>query len=87
MAKPKNVVGPQVRRIRDSHGWSQAQFAAKCQVSGWNVSRGIVAAIEGRVRWVADFELMLLARTLKVDARELLPDRIDPEVLREVDDS
>ena len=33
MAKPKNIVGPQVRRFRDQHDWSQSVLAAKCQLA------------------------------------------------------
>lgn len=73
----KNLVGTEIRRLRESHGWSQAEFAAKCQISGWDISRGIVAAIEGRVRWVGDFELVLLAKVLKTPVASLIPDDID----------
>jgi transcriptional regulator with XRE-family HTH domain len=77
MPRPKNIVGPQVRRYRDELGWSQATLAAKCQVAGWDISRGIVAAIEGRVRWIGDFELVLLAKMLRVNPAELLPKQVD----------
>lgn len=73
MARFKNVVGPQVRKLRDQQGWSQATLAAKCQLAGWDVSRSIVAAIEGRIRWVGDFELMILAKVLRVSPSDLLP--------------
>ena len=72
MSRPKNIVGPQVRRIRDQLGWSQSMLAAKCQVAGWDVSRSIIAAIEGRVRWVGDFELLLLAKVLRSNPSDLL---------------
>lgn len=72
MSRPKNIVGPQVRRIRDQLGWSQSMLAAKCQVAGWDVSRSIIAAIEGRVRWVGDFELLLLAKVLHSNPSDLL---------------
>ncbi|MFM2082474.1 MAG: hypothetical protein RL380_1165 [Verrucomicrobiota bacterium] len=73
----KNIVGPQVRRLREQRGWSQAALAAKCQMAGWDVSRSIVAAIEGRVRWVGDFELMMLAKVLRTDAVDLLPKQMN----------
>lgn len=85
MARPRNIVGPQLHRLRNARGWSQTQLAAKCQLSGWGVSRGIIAAIEGRVRWVGDFELVMLARVLKVDVQALLPARLDPAVLGTAD--
>lgn len=74
---PKNVVGPQVRRFRVKRGWSQSVLAAKCQMAGWDISRSIVAAVEGQVRWVGDFELMWFARVLKVEAADLLPKKLD----------
>ena len=77
MPRPKNIVGPQVRRCRDQLGWSQGALAAKCQVAGWDISRGIVAAIEGRVRWVGDFELVMLAKVLRVAPMELLPKQVN----------
>lgn len=77
MARSKNVVGPQVRRFRDQQGWSQSMLAAKCQLLGWDVSRGIIAAIEGQVRWVGDFELILLAKALRTTPLALLPKQLN----------
>jgi transcriptional regulator with XRE-family HTH domain len=73
----KNVIGPQVRRFREQRGWSQSVLAAKCQMAGWDISRGIVAAVEGQVRWVGDFELMRLAKILRVQPTDLLPKKLD----------
>lgn len=69
----KNVCGPLVARYRNSEGWSQAELATKCQLSGWDVSRDIIARIEGQVRWVGDYELAYLARVLGVSILDLLP--------------
>jgi transcriptional regulator with XRE-family HTH domain len=69
----RNIVGPQVTQIRVSKGWSQEHFATVCQLSGWDISRGVVARIEGGVRWVADFEVLLLAKALRVSVPELYP--------------
>jgi transcriptional regulator with XRE-family HTH domain len=73
MEDPRNIVGPQIMRIRTKIGWSQSDFAAACQRSGWDVSRGVIARIEGGVRWVADAELLHLARVLSVPVPELFP--------------
>jgi transcriptional regulator with XRE-family HTH domain len=69
----KNIVGPQVSRLRGQIGLSQEAFAAKCQRKGWDISRGIVAAIEGQVRCVTDEEFVLLAQILGVSLEALLP--------------
>jgi len=69
----RNVCGPQVSRIRNQLGWSQAQLAAKCQLAGWDVSRDIIARIELQIRWVGDFELAALSDVLKTPIDELFP--------------
>lgn len=62
----KNIVGPQVRRLRSDAGLSQADLAARCQRSGWDIDRFTIARIEGGTRWVGDVEVLELARALKV---------------------
>lgn len=70
-----NVIGPQLRRLRSDRSWSQPDFAAECQRKGWDVGRDTIANIEGQRRWVADFELMFLARVLDVPVQDLLPEK------------
>ncbi len=79
---PRNIVGLTVARHRHRLNWSQTQLAVRCQVFGWPVSRSIIAAIEGRVRWVGDFEVLILAKVLRVRPADLLPDKIDWEKLK-----
>ncbi|WP_367870778.1 helix-turn-helix domain-containing protein [Luteolibacter sp. Populi] len=52
--------------LRYRRGLSQEQLAVACQLKGWDVSRGVIARIEGGVRWMADFELLKLAAALGV---------------------
>ncbi|MDR2463665.1 MAG: helix-turn-helix domain-containing protein [Verrucomicrobiales bacterium] len=66
-----------MRRFRVAYGWSQNELAARCQLAGWCISRGIVAAIEGRVRWVGDFEAVVLAHVLKTSLISLFPEKIN----------
>ena len=50
---------------------------------GWDVSRDIIAWIELSIRWVADLELILLARVLDMPVNQLLPRRVArDEILR-----
>lgn len=70
----RNICGPRVRRFRVALGLSQPALAAKCQRSGWDVSRDIIARIEGQTRWVADSELVQLATVLNVELRALVSD-------------
>jgi transcriptional regulator with XRE-family HTH domain len=73
MNAPKNIVGPQIVALRNELGWSQTKLAEVCQLQGWDVSRGVIARIEGRIKWVCDTELLELARALKVPVPELFP--------------
>jgi transcriptional regulator with XRE-family HTH domain len=75
MNKSRNLVGPMVRKLRYQQKLSQAELAAKCQLLGWNVSRDIIAAIEGQVRCVTDVEIVGLATAFRVPEIQLLPNR------------
>lgn len=72
MQKARNIVGPIVRELREQHGLTQAQLAAKINVLGWDISRETLAKIESQIRWVADFELLELAKALETPAAEFL---------------
>lgn len=61
-----NIVGERVKAIRESFGWTQEQFVAKCNLIGWNISRSTLAKIESKVRRVTDIEVQLLASALKI---------------------
>jgi len=62
-----NIVGSNVKKIRQQKGWTQDQLTAKCNLVGLNISRGTLAKIESRVRRVVDSEVQLLAIALRVD--------------------
>jgi hypothetical protein len=40
-----------------------------CQVAGWDITKDVVATIENQARWKGEFELVLLAKVLKVPIR------------------
>ena len=61
-----NVVGPQVRQLRETHNMTQEDLTARCNIVGFNISRGTLAKIESQVRQVTDKEAALLAKALKV---------------------
>ncbi len=62
-----NVIGPQVRSLREEQELTQEELAARCNVIGWNISRSTLAKIESQVRRITDDEVALLAKALKVD--------------------
>ena len=74
----KNAVGPAVRRLRNEHGWTQEEFAAKLQVLGWTrCTRGWLSRIEARLVAVRDYELTYLCKALRVTLPALFPS-LDP---------
>ena len=75
--KRRNVVGPQVRRLRYARGWSQSELAVKLQLAGWDISRSGVAKIEAQLVWVGDFELFYLMKVFQITLPDLLP-KLDP---------
>ena len=78
---PRNIVGPQVRHRRNQLGLSQNEFAARCQVKGWDVTRDTICDIELQRRWVADFELVNLARHLQIPVDDLWPAAVRRKLL------
>ena len=72
-----NVIGPQLRRRREEIGMTQEQLAAKCQVLGFDLTRGTLAKIESRVRSVSDHEIPFLAKALGVPMELLFPKKLE----------
>lgn len=66
-----NIVGPQVKRLREQKAMTQEELTAQCNLLGWSISRGTLAKIESQVRRVIDSEAVILAQALEVDISEL----------------
>jgi len=66
-----NIVGVNVKKIREKNDWTQEQLTAKCNLLEWNISRGTLAKIESKVRRVTDIEVKLLAKALETDIENL----------------
>jgi len=69
-----NVIGPQIKRLREQNHMTQEELTARCNLVGWNISRGTLAKIESQVRRVTDSEVALMAEALKVEISELYED-------------
>ena len=84
----KNVIGPQVRRLRWKRAWTQEKLAIELHKIGWEkISRSGVSKIEGGFVAVRDFRLLYLAKALKVGVEDLVPkipqaEEIDTAVTR-----
>jgi transcriptional regulator with XRE-family HTH domain len=70
---PANDVGKKIQKRRKELGLTQEAFAARCQLHGFDISRGTISQIEARLRGVRDRELKLLAEILQVSTDSLFP--------------
>lgn len=61
-----NIVGPKVQELREQQQLTQEMLSARCNLLGWDISRGSLAKIEAKVRRVTDIEVELLAKALRV---------------------
>lgn len=71
--KIRNLIGPQVRRLRCAKSWSQEHLMLVLQELGWNICRQRIARIESCEAWVSDFEMLLVASALEVELSALFP--------------
>lgn len=62
-----NIIGNNVKKIRERNGWTQDQLAAKCNLLEWNISRSTLAKIESKVRRVTDIEVKLFTIALNTE--------------------
>ncbi len=77
MKRHFNLVGPQIRRLRNALGWSQNYLAIKLQLIGVeHATRKKVAKIESREVWVSDDDMLFISRVLDVKLDELFPSKI-----------
>ena len=67
-----NITGGQIRRARLRLGWSQSDLAAKLQLEDVIIEQKAVSRIDLGERLVTDYELLALAKVLKVSVMWLL---------------
>lgn len=60
-------------KLRLNRDWWQERLALASRLKCWDVSREVIARIEGGVCWISDFELLQLAATFQVSVQELYP--------------
>lgn len=68
----KNICGKKVREIRKKSDITQDELAARLQVEGVNIERDSISRLEKGTRFVADYELIVLAKVLGVKVEELV---------------
>lgn len=68
----KNICGARVRAAREKLSLSQENLAARLQIEGVCIERDSISRIEIGTRFVADYELLILAKVLNVPVSYLL---------------
>lgn len=67
-----NVSGQQIKNIRNDRKLTQGQLVARLELAGVDITQATLSRIESGERFVADFELALIAKILNVDINELI---------------
>lgn len=78
----KNLCGDRIREARLVQHMSQSDLAARMQIEGIILERDSISRIEIGTRFVADYELMVFAKVLKVDIEWLLSRKNAPSLIQ-----
>jgi len=70
--KYRNVIGRRLRELRKQLHVTQKELSARLDVQGLNIDQAMISRIEKGERPVMDYELVAIAKALKVDSSELL---------------
>ena len=65
-ARTKNMVGPQIRKLRNAIGWSQTKLATRLQLDGLDISREVLAQMESQFHCIKDNHIFHFACVLNV---------------------
>lgn len=68
----KNIRGDRVREARQKQRISQSDLAARLQIEGVILERDCISRIEIGTRFVTDYEIIVLAKCLRVSPLWLL---------------
>jgi transcriptional regulator with XRE-family HTH domain len=74
-----NIIGSTINLLRKKKNMTQEDLVAKCNLIGWNISRGTLAKIESKCRCISDAEVYLLAQALQVEVN-MLYDSVTVEI-------
>ena len=68
----KNIVGAKVEKLRKEKNIKQRELVAMLQSRGMDISETSMSRLEGQIRLVQDFEVVILADALGVTTEYLL---------------
>lgn len=68
----KNIIGQRIREARIKLHWSQKALAVRLKLEGVELERDSISRIEIGTRFVADYEIKMLAKVLNTSVTWLL---------------
>jgi len=71
--KSKNLIGPQIKKLRKERHLTQKELAIQLQLLGYDFNDLTILRIEQQSRFVSDIELLALSQLFNVDIIELYP--------------
>lgn len=66
-----NIVGKNIERLRKEQGIKQKDFISRMQVMGCDINPSSFSKLEGQIRTATDKEILVIAKILNVDIKEL----------------
>lgn len=75
-----NLVGDKIKKLRLERNMSQKEFSEKLEIYAIYICRGSVSRIEKKIRTITDFELIAIARVLRVPISELFADLDETDI-------
>lgn len=71
-SKPRNIIGEKVKLARIKNKITQEQLAARLELNDVQLDRIAISRIESRNRFVADYEVVEIAKALNISVEFLL---------------
>ena len=68
----RNIIGARVEKIRKEKGMKQKDLLAQLQLAGMDINASGLSKLEGHVRSVPDYELVMISQVLDTDIYTLL---------------
>ena len=66
-----NIVGKNIERLRKEQGIKQKDFISRMQGMGCDINPTSFSKLEGQIRTATDKEILVIAKILNVDIKEL----------------
>lgn len=70
----RNVIGPNIKKIRNTKKITQEELTAKLQINGINIDRTMISKIENQTREIYDYEIISIAKALNIPIEHLFND-------------